>query len=207
MAFLFRKASNMRKKKPLQYFAAAIVFILAGWSILTLYVEKQGPGKQWNLGKTHGRKVLIIFDPDPFYNLDEQVCNSFGMALAEENMNVKIATVASAEKIDVQSFDLYVYCANTYNWRPDWAVTAFIKEKLPTLPNKSTVAITLGAGSTEASQRNLETVITNSGGRLLGSYSLWLWRPNDEQKMTEPNVEVAVNMAHEWGKQIAQEIN
>jgi hypothetical protein len=33
-----------------------------------------------------------------------------------------------------------------------------------------------------------------------------LWRPNDENKMKEPNVEVAVALAHEWGKQIAEQI-
>ena len=196
----------MRTKRIVRYFIWTAAIIALAWTILTLYVEGKGPEKDLSFGPGDGKKVLIVFDPDPFYNLDEQVCSSFAKALAENNISARVASVISAEKLDGNSFDLYVYCANTYNWRPDWAITGFIENNSLVTANKPAVAITLGAGSTEASQRTLEKVITNSGGKIKASYSLWLWRPNNEEKMEQPNVDVAVQMAHEWGKLIAEQV-
>jgi hypothetical protein len=199
--------SNMKKKIFIRYLIATIVLVIIGWTALTIYVEKTGPSRQWTLESENGQSTaLVVFDPDPFYNLDEQVCLSFGKALAENGINVQIATVAAAEQLKSKKFDVIIYYTNTYNWRPDWAVANYIEDCNNTSQHISSVAITLGAGSTEASQKHLETVITASGGKLIGSYSLWLWRPNDEKKMKEPNVEVAVGMAYDWGKQIAKQI-
>lgn len=182
----------------------ALFLVIAGWTLLTIYVERKGPVKQWTLGESGGKKVLIVFDPDPFYNLDEQVCKSMGNALADRKMNVEIATVAAAEYINPESaYEVIVYCANTYNWRPDWAITSFIQNHSELHRKRSVVAITLGAGSTQASKKHFEDVITNSGGQLLKSHTLWLWRPNDKKRMKDSNIQVAVEQAYNWGKDIA----
>ena len=104
---------------------------------------------------TDEKKVLIIFDPDPFYNLDEQICLSFGQALAEKNMAIKIVTVAAADHVDQNNYDALIYCANTYNWRPDWSITSYIRTH-PPKTNQSIMATTIGAGSTESSQKFLK---------------------------------------------------
>jgi len=192
-------------KKKLQYLLWTIALVAIGWMGLTLYAESNGPSKEWNLGGEHGKKVLVVFDPDPFYNLDEQVCISFAKALAEKEFSVKVVTVAAAADIDHNKYAVAVLCANTYNWRPDWAITSYIKEH-PPQENQGIVAITLGAGSTEWSQENFEKLIIGNGGKLLGSYSSWLWRPNDERRMTENNIDVAVSMAYMWGTQFAEKI-
>lgn len=198
--------SVMKGNKFLRYVLVATTIIVISWTVLTIYVELEGPAKEWNLGNEDGPKVLIVFDPDPFYNLDEKVCVSFGKALSENKVNVKIVTVAAAERLDRKQYNTFIYCANTYNWRPDWSITNYI-ENHPAQEHQSIVAVTLGAGSTESSQKNFEQVILDSGGTLLNSYSLWLWRPNDETKMKKPNVEVAQHMAYEWGIEIANHIN
>ncbi|MEO5603714.1 MAG: hypothetical protein ABIR06_22530 [Cyclobacteriaceae bacterium] len=135
-------------KRLLRYLTWTVVITLLGWLLLTLYVEQKGPEKELTFGTGDARKVIIVFDPDPLYNLDEQVCSSFAKALAENNISVRVLSVASAAKLQNESFDLYVYCANTYNWRPDWAITAFIENQETNHPNQPTVAITLGGGST-----------------------------------------------------------
>ena len=188
----------MKKKKLLKYSLSTTIIIVGAWTALTFYVEFAGPSKEWNVGNPGGKKVLIVFDPDPFYNLDEKVCLSFAKALAGKNMSVKIMTVAAAEQIDQTNFQAFVYCANTYNWRPDWAITNYVKNH-PVRENQIIVAVTLGAGSTASSQKKFEGAIQASGGNLMNSYSLWLWRPNDETKIEKPNVEVAEKMAYEWG--------
>jgi hypothetical protein len=194
-------------KRFVKYLLATVIVVILGWCILTIYVEKQGPSRHWSFGDTQGKKVLIVFDPDPFYNLDEQVCLSFGKAFAEQNMSVTIVTVAASDSLEKTNYALLIYCANTYNWRPDWSICSFIEENESLTKNIPVVAITLGAGSTGASQKHFERQIVNAGGKILESYSLWLWRPNDEQKMKEPNVDVAVAMSYDWGKQVANKLN
>lgn len=118
-------------------------------------------------------------------------------------MQVTIAIFKAAETYANQPVDLYVFCANTYNWRPDWAVSNFIQKQV-NLDGKSVVAITIGGGSTVASQKALEKLILDKKANLLDSRSLWLLRPNDESRMQESNSTVAESMAYSWGEKIAK---
>ncbi|WP_428663120.1 hypothetical protein [Runella sp.] len=171
--------------------------LLVVWTILTVWTEAKGPPKSIDLG--NGKKqVLIVYDPDPICNLDEKVCVTFGKALAKRGIKVKVATVSAADKLNAADFEAYVFCANTYNWRPDRAVTGFIEKT--SITDKPVIAITLGSGSTESSQKALEKLILKKKGKLVGSRSFWLLRPNDELRMEESNVKVALSMVDEWAK-------
>lgn len=187
---------------------AIILFvILFIWAILTIWVERTGERKLSELGDIGNAKhALIIYDPDPFYNLDEKVCQSFGESLSEEGYHVTIATVAAAHDMVDHSFKLYVFCANTYNWRPDWAVTSYIRN-VDFLEHKPVVAIVLGAGSTEASQQAFTKMILDKKALLIDSKSLWLLRPNDDSRMDESNVSVAISQVAAWAKEISKQIN
>lgn len=196
----------MKRRKIFRYFLITTSIMGIGWIALTLYVEAEGPAKEWTFGGRKNKNVLIVYDADPFYNLDEQVCLALAKSIASDSTGVVVATVASAKKLDPKIYDLFVYCANTYNWRPDWGITDYIEEHSASVATKPVVAITLGAGSTESSRKKFEYLIKRSGGELISSHSLWLWRPNDESKLEQPNVSVAVAMAHMWGKQIAEKI-
>ncbi|WP_461053878.1 hypothetical protein [Spirosoma arcticum] len=174
------------------------------WTVLTFWTESVGPKRSWELGAQASRvNALIVYDPDPFYSLDEQVSRSFGQGLADQGTRVTVATVEAAPDVDDQPIDLYVFCANTYNWRPDWAVSDFIQKQVD-LDGKSVVAITVGGGSTGASQKALETLILDKKANLLDSRSLWLLRPNDESRGKESKIAVTVSMAYSWGEEIAK---
>lgn len=147
------------------------------------------------------KKALVIYNPDLFYNLDEHICIAFAEGLFENGWYSKVATVSLAEKLSEDPFDLYVFCANTYNWAPDWPTRNFI-ENHSGLRGKNVVAITLGSASTERAQRVLETVIKNKGTHLIGSQVFWLMRPNDESQTEVSNVEIGVEMAREFGNKI-----
>ena len=193
--------------KLLRVTGIAALAIGVVWTFLTVWVERVGPKRSWTLGSlTAKKRALVVYDPDPIYNLDEQVSRAFGQALADQGMRVTVASVAAASDADNQPIDLYVFCANTYNWRPDWAVRDFIRKQVD-LDGKSVVAITLGGGSTESSQKALETLILDKKANLLDSRSLWLLRPNDESRMEESNVAVTVSMAYAWGEEMAKRIN
>jgi hypothetical protein len=193
-------------KKILKIMLYVAVGISAAWLILTLVVERPGPAKSWDLGEVgSSERVLIVYDPDPFYNLDEQVCLSFAKGLVAHGLTVKVASVSTAKELKANTFTAFVFCANTYNWSPDWAVTNYITQQ-PSLDGKPVVAITLGAGSTDWSQKKLEQLIIHKQGKILDSRSLWLLRPNDEARVKESNINVACTMVQNWADTLSNDL-
>lgn len=195
----------MKKTRRILLVVVSLILIL--WLALTIWAEKTGTEKAMLVG-TEGNKgtALIVYDPDPFYNLDEQLCESFASTMAANDWKVCIETVAAALKSTDTAYSLYVLCANTYNWSPDWAIQDFVKNTHG-LENKNVVAITIGGGSTIRSQRIFEELIKSRKANLLDSKSFWLWKPNDENRMKEPNTKVANDMVKNWAGQIALKLN
>jgi hypothetical protein len=193
-------------KKFLKVTFYTMTAIIAGWCVLTIVVERTGPSQSWNFGDINStEKVILVYDPDPFFNLDEQVCKEFGKVLSENGISARVVTVAAAREITLSSFNMYIFCANTYNWGPDLAVSNYIKEQ-KSLNNKPVIAITLGSGSTTLSQERLEQLIVSQGGKIMDSRSIWLLRPNDENKSEESNIRVALSKTRTWATSMAQEI-
>jgi hypothetical protein len=190
-------------KKPFRILLYTIVLSSVAWILLTLWVQRTTSNKTWQLGNVAaGPSALIVFNPDPIYNLDEQICLAFGEALVKHNFRVQVATVAAAKNITDQP-DIFVLCANTYNWRPDRSISNFVRRHA-SLKEKDVIAITLGSGSTKSSQQKLEDLIKEEGGNLIGSKSFWLMKPNDEKRTKESNITVATGMAFQWGEEMAE---
>lgn len=183
------------------YIFLALLFI---WGIFSILVQNKGDATVANFGERYsGKKAIIIYDPDPIYNLDEQVCESFAKGLADAGWRAKVYTVEAAEIVNPkQNFDLYVFCANTYNFAPDKVISAYLEE-CEVLEGKRVAAITLGSGNTDESQRKFENNLTAKGAHIMGSRAFWLLRPNDENRTEEPNVQVAIEMAYQYGKEMA----
>lgn len=183
-----------------------MILLLAAWAGLTLFVEKDGDHILHSSAAQETRqKVLITYSPDPFYDLDERVCFSISEAFRNQQWGVTMATVSAAKQLDLDRYDAFVFCANTYNWSPDWAVGNFVRTKAP-IAGKPVMAVTLGSGSTARAQRRLEKKINQAGGILLSSKSLWLWRPNDENRKAEENITVACDLARVWADSLAREL-
>lgn len=182
-----------------------IVVVLVVWGLLTLWAQYGGQQKSQTVGMDNAvKKALIIYNPDPFYNLDEQVCKSFAEGLSKYGFASMITTTKLVHDKD-QHYDLYVFCANTYNWSPDWRVTKFIKNSKH-LIGKNVVAITLGSGSTARAKRKLEEAIKDKNANLLGSKTYWLLKPNDEKRMDEKNTAVANDLAKLFGEMIGKQL-
>jgi hypothetical protein len=183
-----------------------IVAVLFIWIVLTVWVEKEGPPDKWNMGNLNAsKKALILYDPDPFYNLDQQICESIGSVLSNHDYNVTIATVSGIKDTKTNDYQLYVFCANTYNWQPDWAICKAISKM--TIADKETIAITVGAGSTKHSQKVFEKLIKSKKANLLDSKSFWIWKPNDEARTKQSNVKMAVQISKEWATKIVRNKN
>ncbi len=178
--------------------------IILFWLLLTIVVQWKGPEKTLIFGQEHqGLKALLVYNPDRFYNLDEQVCTALANSLSDNGWSARIATVAAAETTRSEHFDAYVFCANTYNWGPDRPTRRFIKNH-PGLNGSHVVAITLGSGSTQRSQRLLDELIRQKGAILLYSETLWLMKPNDESRIKVSNVKVALDKATALGSKISK---
>lgn len=190
--------------KTTMYIAAvAIGFILIAWLALTIYAQAEGKAKTVWLGEEDSdRRVLITYDPDPIYNLDEQVGLSIAETFSQKDWAVALKTVRATRDDKLSDYDLFVVIANTYNWAPDRSIKHFI-QRCSELQDRPIAAMTLGSGSTTRAQRLLEQAILESGNKLIGSQKLWLLRPNDEERIKESNVEVARDMAGEWAKEVS----
>lgn len=175
-----------------------------GWMLLSFWANAKGRAAEWTIGEPGAAKhALIIFDPDPFYNFDEQVCKAFAKGLAQHGFSSRICTVAKAEPLYAPTYDLYVFCANTYNGHPDAAVSYYIQQQIG-LQDQKTVSITLGGGYTERSQEMFNRLLSYKNVHLIESFRYWLWRPNDENRSKERNVAVAVSMAEAAGAAVAK---
>jgi hypothetical protein len=183
-----------------------LLVIAVLWIILTLWAESQGPKRFQKLGNNgKGLEAVIIYDPDPFYNLDQQVCEAFAKVLADSGWSVTLSTVAATKQLADSTVNLYVLCANTYNWAPDWAINRYVKSH-SLLANKKVVAITLGGGTTARSKKLFENIIMSKNANLIDSKTFWLWRPNDESRMNEKNTKVIIDIVKQWVKEIISKI-
>ncbi len=169
--------------------------LLVLWGGLTIWAEQQRPPMAWNFPSDGaGPRALILFNPDPLYDLDRQVGTAFAEGLQARGWEVRLATLGAGPGRSETDYELYVFCANTYNWAPDWPSVRFIGQA-EWLEGRPVVAITLGSGSTYRSKRLLEEALAERGARILVSKTYWLMRPNDESRMQDSNIEVACEMA------------
>ncbi|MEO7982435.1 MAG: hypothetical protein ABI688_00005 [Bacteroidota bacterium] len=180
-----------------------IATIIAFWTLLAFWVQLEGPSRFKQFGSPAStQSALIVYDPDPIYNLDQKVCEAFAEGLSARGWKVTVASVRSAKKNSDTPFQLYLFCANTYYWRPDWAICRYIKSH-PSISGKNVLALTLGAGSTGSSQKKLEHLLLVQQVNLVDSRTTWLWRPNENTGTHLSNTQSAVNKAWKWAIEIA----
>lgn len=183
----------------------AIVWVF--WTGLTLWVGKEGPPKLNRFTSTNDSlSVLIVYDPDPIYNLDEQLGKSIGMGLSSRDVAATVATVRACDTMKLQSFAAVILIANTYNWYPDAGIISFVEGNAE-LKLKPVVAITIGSGSTEASAKRFKELLTANGITIFNEHQWWLMRPNDEDRLKEKNVDVAKDQAFVFGQDIAGQLS
>ena len=177
--------------------------LLLVWGGLTLWVEQERPApvEEFQANAAAGR-ALVLYNPDPIYDLDRQVAMAFASTLNGQGWEVSVAYPGGVGEGPDTGYELCVFIANTYNWAPDRPTLRYIR-KAAWLEGKPVVAITLGSGSTTRSKRLLEAALREKGTRLLASETYWLLRPNDESRMEEPNVQVALEKTRRLALEVA----
>jgi flavodoxin len=194
--------------KKIGYVALIVVLgVLMIWGILTWFSNAEGAKQIALFGETSStRHALIVYDPDPFYQLDQQVCDAMAEELAVYDWRVKVVSVAALPEKEDTNVDLYVFCANTYNWQPDQAIVNYI-QKHNELAQQAVVAVTLGSGSTKRAQRLLREELEAKEANVLAEDTFWLMRPNDESHPEETNVQIALDQAKQLIEQVLHRLD
>ncbi len=181
------------------------LFLLV-WLGLTLWVQQGRTGMSWSTSSKGAKsRALILYNPDPFYDLDAQLGRAFSEGLERAGWASTITAYRSLPDSVIPRQDLIVIIANTYNWAPDWTTRHFIENSL-WLEGESVVAITLGSGATVRSKRLFEEILQKSRVELIDSRTFWLLRPNDESRPGQPNVQVAREQVLEWSERLGKKL-
>ena len=181
--------------------------ILLSWLLLTLWVQQGRQATSWRSSPEAAvGRALILYNPDPIYNLDAQLARVFSEGLKEAGWASTGTAYAAIRDSVPPPCDLYVIIANTYNWAPDWPTRHFI-DNASWLEGKPVVALTLGSGSTARSGRLLEDMLKERRAVLIDSRAFWLLRPNDESRLEESNVQVAREIVRTWAGNLATELS
>lgn len=91
-------------------------------------------------------------------------------------------------------YALIAVVSDTYWWSPDIPTLRYLGRA------RFDVGLIGGAGSTARSQRILDKALRDTGATVIETRSFWLWRPNDKARMKEPNREVALSQAKQFGE-------
>ncbi|MBK8228429.1 MAG: hypothetical protein IPK70_14805 [Flavobacteriales bacterium] len=168
------------------------------WGLLTWWAERPGrPFSEYMLAdEADARTALIVFDPDPIYDLDAQVAAAMAKRLHSMGWNARVQDAASMDTESPLDAELRIVIANTYNWAPDGGVLDYVQRE-PGMAKAPVIAITLGSGSTARAHRIFLQAIKARGADVVGARELWLMRPNDESRTQEPNTAVACDLASE----------
>jgi hypothetical protein len=78
--------------------------------------------------------------------------------------------------------------------------------KVPAVMILVWAALTVGSGSTKASQKAFERLLVGQGSGIIASRLPWLLKPNDELRMKENNVMVAPDVAQQWAGELANKL-
>jgi uncharacterized protein (DUF2461 family) len=182
------------------------VLLLLGVIVTTVVVEMESNYRHEILSDGTEHRALILFHP----SRDARFSDDLSMSLAEgfkaAGFSVHRATLTSDTPPTFEGYSLIAVVSNTYWWTPDLPTLRYLKRARFKGPNAiSAIGVIGGGGATERSQRMLDEALRKTGANVIRTRSFWLWRPNDESRLSEPNKQVALQLAKAFGVESANE--
>lgn len=176
-----RPTSTRRRGRRVARVASVVLVAAAAcWLAMTAYVEREPAPSVRELGDRQGsHRAVVIYAPDPFYDLDRQVAEAVAGTLAPRGWETLAMSTSAAERlVPTLDYDLLVVVANTYNLAPD-RNTRRLLGGLACAQGQPAVLLTLGAGTTARARSILEHYAARAGLDVLASVELWSWAPNE----------------------------
>ncbi|MFN0103919.1 MAG: hypothetical protein ACKV2U_17775 [Bryobacteraceae bacterium] len=181
-------------KKVVMWLALVLV---GGLAVVSVIVQVEGDYAHEALGGEGKAKALVLFHPSRDARFSDDLSLAFAAGLIEAGFTVERATLTRRTPASPEGYRIVGVVSNTYYWTPDLPTLRYLKRAR--LHGVAVVGLAGGAGATGRSQRVLDEALRATGGKVIQTRSFWLWRPNDERHMNEPNREVALRRARQFG--------
>lgn len=177
------------------------MLVVLVWIALTAWVEREAEYKLESQASA-GRRALVLYHPSREARFSDDLSMAVTAGLQSAGFSVDRATITERTAARPDGYQVVFVVSNTYNWAPDWPTMQYLKRA--NFEGINVVGLIGGAGSTGRSERILGEALRGTGAKVLGTRSLWLWRPNDETRMEKPNREVGLDIARRFAADVSQ---
>lgn len=175
---------------------------------VTLWVEWPAAPRRETLypgrGTGAAERALVLYHPSRDAGFADALSLAVAAGIAASGMAVDRATMTDDLPGDAGGAALVVVVSNTFWFRPDWPTGRYLARAR--WPGQPVLGLIGGAGSTEAAARRLHDGLAATGAEVIDVRQFWRARPNDETRMNEDNVAVALAMAQTLGETTARAI-
>lgn len=171
--------------------------LLSSLIVVSVTVEIEGDYTLQVLGGAGKVRALILFHPSRDAHFSDDLSIALADGLKAAGFAVERATLTSKTPAEPKGYALIGVVSNTFYSTPDLPTLRYLdRARLEGIP---VVGLIGGAGSTGRSQRILDEALRKTGANVIRTRSFWLWRPNDESRLNEPNRDVALQLAKQFG--------
>jgi hypothetical protein len=171
--------------------------LLLGAVLVTGYVEYPAAYKHETLSGEGRARALVLYHPSRDAHFSDELSLAVADGLKAAGLSVDRATLSGDTPATPQGYALVAVVGNTFWFTPDLPTLRYLaRARLEGLP---AIGLIGGAGSTDRSQALLDEALRKTGAKVIRTRSFWIARPNDEKRMGEPNRQVALDMAKQFG--------
>jgi hypothetical protein len=182
-------------KKILKIFGVMVLLALVA---ITITVEREADYRLETLGNSGVKSALVLYHPSRDAHFSDELSLAVAEGLVTTGLSVDRATMTNKTPSEFKHYALIVVVSNTYYWTPDLPTLNYLdRAQLTDIP---VIGVIGGAGATARSERLLGEALADSGARVLHTQSYWIFRPNDESRMSESNRAVAKELARQLGR-------
>lgn len=179
--------------------------LVVGLLVLGVVVEREGPYVFEALGPGAGAgRALVLYHPSRDAHFSDDLSLALAQGLMQAGLAVDRATLTANTPAHPAGYAIVGVVSNTYYWTPDLPTLRYLRRAQ--FDSTLVVGLIGGAGATGRSRQLLDRALRASGGTVLTTRAFWLWRPNDETRMGEPNRVVALDLARKLGREAAEHL-
>jgi hypothetical protein len=177
------------------------LLVLAG---VTIWVQREAPHKRETLFEGKAQKALILYHPSRDAHFSDDLSMAVARGFHDSGLSVDRETITKATAAAPGDYAVIAVITNTFYGSPDRPTLRYLKRAR--FGKAPTIGLALGAGATDRAQVILNEKLQRAGTNILDVRSFWISRPNDENRLQEPNRTVAEEMARSWAKRVGMDI-
>jgi len=180
------------------------LILLLGAIGITVYVEVPSDYKLEVLSTDGQAKALVLYHPSRDAHFSDELSLAVADGLKAAGLSVDRATLNGDTPASPQGYALVAVVSNTFWFTPDLPTLRYLARTR--MEGQPVIGLIGGAGSTDRSQRMLDDALRQAEAKVIQTRSFWISRPNDEKRMSEPNRQVALDMAKQFGAESGRSV-